>query len=187
MDINGFLTYFIGELNRQYEHNLDGLSEEQLYFLPSADSCHIAFHAWHFARTEDNVLNFICQDRKSTVWVRQGLHERWGLPKVTQGTGMPLAEAQALRVPGADSLIKYIRDTWADVEPYLAGASMEELQGIANIRLFGDRPKLHHIGHTIMAHGNEHLGQINVLRTLQGLQGVAFLLQLCRGRFAPPL
>jgi len=173
MDINQFLAHFIGELNEEYEQALTGLTDEQLYFLPNQSSCHIAFHAWHFARTEDNVINFICQERKPPVWVRQGLHEKWGLPKVTQGTGMPLGEARELKVPNAGSLIRYILDVWADIEPYLRSVSMEELQSMANIQRFGDRPKLQHIGHTIIAHGNEHLGQIKVLRCLQGLPGDA--------------
>ncbi len=171
MDINQFLTHFVGELNTGYEQALAGLSAEQLYFLPNEKSCHIAFHAWHFARTEDNVINFICQNRKSPVWLKQGLHEKWGLPKVSQGTGMSLEEAQALRLPGADALIKYLRDTWADVEPYLRSASADELQSMAYIQRFGDRPKLQHIGRTIIAHGSDHLGQIRVLRSLLGLQG----------------
>lgn len=171
MDINQFLAHFIGELNKEYQQALTCLTDEQLYFLPNQSSCHIAFHAWHFARTEDNVVNFICQDRKPPVWVRQELHEKWGLPKVTQGTGMSLAEARALRVPGANALIQYIGDIWADVEPYLRGASAQELQSISNIQRFGDLPKLQHIGRTIIAHGGDHLGQIKVLRCLQGLPG----------------
>ena len=174
MDINQFLTHFVGELNKGYEEAVAGITDEQLYFLPNENTCHIAFHAWHFARTEDNVINFVCQNRKMPVWVRQGLHDKWGLPKVTQGTGMSLIEARALRLPSTESLIQYIRDTWADIEPYLRSISAEELQGIVNIRQWGDKPRLQQIGRTIVAHGNDHLGQIKTLRSIQNLQGDAF-------------
>lgn len=174
MDINQFLTYFTGELNKGYEEALAGLTDEELYFLPGQNTCHIAFHAWHFARTEDNVINFVCQDRKMPVWVRQALHEKWKLPKVSQGTGMAIEEARAMRLPGVDALVRYIRDTWADIEPYLCSVSREELQGIVDIRPWGDKTRLQHIGRTIIAHGNDHLGQIKTLRAIQGLQGDTF-------------
>lgn len=174
MDFNEYLVHFSGNLAQQYEEALAGLSDAQLYLLPNDNCCHIAFHAWHWARTLDNVVNFVCQERKPPVWIRQGLPEKWGLPKVAQGTGMPLAEARALRVPGGAALGQYIRDVWADVEPYLASARAAELQAVTKVLPFGERPKLQHIGQTVIAHGNGHLGQIYVLRALQGLRGDPF-------------
>lgn len=174
MNINEYLTHFIGELNKGYEEALTDLTNEQLYFLPSENCCHIAFHAWHFVRTEDNIINFVCQDRKQPVWTRQGLPEKWGLPRVAQGTGMELAEARALRLPSLDAIIQYLRDVWTDIEPYLANSSDEELQSITRVQHWGERPKLMHIGQTIITHGNGHLGQIMALRAMQGLPGDAF-------------
>ncbi len=174
MNINQYLTHFIGYLNKQYEEALTDLSDEQLYFLANDNCCHIAFHAWHFVRTEDNIINFVCQDRKPPVWIRQGLPEKWGLSRVAQGTGMQLAESRALRLPSRDAFVQYIRDVWTDIEPYLASSSNEELQSITRVQHWGELPKLQHIGQTIIAHGNGHLGQIMALRAIQGLRGDAF-------------
>jgi hypothetical protein len=171
VDINQCLTHFIGGLNRDLQAALTGLTDEHLYYLPNENCCHIAFHAWHFLRTEDNIINFACQDRKMPLWIRQSLPEKWGLPRVAQGTGMTAQDANALRLPSLDSLIQYSLDIWTDVEPYLAGASTDELQSIARVPPAGERPKLQHIVQTVLAHGNRHLGQIIVLRSLQGLQG----------------
>jgi uncharacterized damage-inducible protein DinB len=174
MDINECLTHFIRNLNGELESALEGLSDEQLYHLPGQGCCHIAFHAWHIVRTEDNIINFACQNRKMPVWIRQGLPEKWSLPKVAQGTGMDPAEANALRVPSAGALIQYCRDVWADVEPYLSRSSAEELQSIARVPPTGERSKLQHVVQTVLTHGNRHLGQIIVLRSLQGLPGESF-------------
>ena len=173
MNINQLLTHFIGNLNKGYEEALSDLNDEQLYFMPNDNCCHIAFHAWHFIRTEDNIINFVCQNRKPPVWIRQGLPEKWGLPKVAQGTGMAHAEACAIRLPSLDSFIQYARDVWADIEPYLANADMSEIESIVKVEPFGEQPKIHHILQTIITHGHRHLGQIMTLRSVQGLQGEA--------------
>jgi hypothetical protein len=173
MVINEYLKYFTGNLNKDYQDAISGLSDAQLYFLPNDNCNHIAFHAWHFIRTEDNIINFVCQNRKPPVWLRQGLPEKWGLPKVDQGTGMDHAAANAIRLPGIDPLIQYMHDVWADVEPYINDATEEELQSLALIRGSGEKAKLHHILKTVIIHGSRHLGQIYVLRSLQGLPGEA--------------
>ena len=171
MTTNEWLVHFIGKLNQDYMNSISGLSDEQLYFLPNDNCCHIAFHAWHFVRTQDNIINFVCQDRRPPVWIRQGLWEKWGLPKVAQGTGMDRSEANALRLPGLEPFLKYARDVWADVEPYLACINETELQGTVFVRDEGEQPRLRHILQTVVTHGNRHLGQIFVLRSLQGLPG----------------
>lgn len=174
MNINEYLVHFVGDLNRQFEEALADLADGQLYFLPNDHCCHIAWHAWHWVRTQDNIVNFVCQERKPPVWIRQALPEKWGLPKVAQGTGMERAEALALRLPSRGVFLQYLRDVWADAEPYLAKVSEQELQAVTKVLPFGERPKLQHLGQTIIAHGNGHLGQIMALRSIQGLRGDAF-------------
>ena len=171
MNINEYLVHFVGELNTQYKDALRDLTETQLHFLPDKNSCHIAFHSWHFVRTEDNIINFVCQDRKMPVWVRQGLPDKWGLPRVPQGTGMSMDEARALRLPSLEAFLGYLRDVSSDIRPYLASATSEDLDSITEVRPHGMKPKLHHILQTVIAHGNRHLGQIMALRTLEGLSG----------------
>jgi hypothetical protein len=174
MDINQCLTHFVGSLNRGIQASLGGLNDDQLYYLPGGNCCHVAFHAWHFVRTEDNIVNFACQDHKLPLWLRQGLPEKWGLPKIAQGTGMSHAEANGLRVPSADALMQYCADVWADIEPYLANAPATDLQAIIKVPPTGERSKLQHIVQNVLTHGNRHLGQIIALRSLQGLQGESF-------------
>lgn len=129
MDVQAYLRHFIGLLHRQYEQALADLTEEQCYFRPSATTNHIAFTAWHWVRTEDNVINFALQ-RRPTVWLERGLDTAWGLPKAAQGTGMPREEAQALRLPSIAVFLDYARAVWAATDRYLDTVTPEELSRI---------------------------------------------------------
>ena len=169
--LSDFLCHFVNKLNLEYQAALSDLTEEQLYHRVNDRTCHIAFHAWHWLRSEDGVINFVLQERKPPVWLRQGLDTQWGLPKVAQGTGMSQAEAHALRVPSVQALVQYAQDVHADVMGYLESASPEELFSVTEMKPFGIQPKLQHIGQGVLTHGPFHLGQIQAMRAVQGLPG----------------
>ena len=95
---------FIGsDLKRMHamlNNAIADLSPEQLHTVPGGHpkANTIAWGLWHYARTEDNVVRFVLQNRRPTVWAEGGYAERLGLPPVAQGTGMSTAEAQAFRL-----------------------------------------------------------------------------------------
>ena len=90
---------FIGsDLKRMHamlNNAIADLSAEQLHTVPGGHpkANTIAWGLWHYARTEDNVVRFVLQNRRPTVWAEGGYAERLGLPPVAQGTGMSTAEA----------------------------------------------------------------------------------------------
>lgn len=159
MDTKAFLQHFIGQLHREWENTLKDLTAEQLAFVPSPSANHIAFSAWHFVRSEDNVIQFVLQ-RQNTVWLDEGLDAAWGLPRNAQGTGMPVEEAHALKVPSPGELLDFTRKVFARTEAYLAKVDDEELQRIVKVNPWGEIPVLQAIGQTIFQHGNQHLGEI---------------------------
>lgn len=171
MEIRDYLKHFIGALHRSYERALSDLSEEQFYYRPSAHTNHIAFTAWHWVRTEDNIVQFVLQ-RQQTVWLANGLDERWGLPRTAQGTGMPPEEAYALRLPSVGDFLDYARKVWASTDRYLDSLTAEELSRVTRVNPFGEIPVLQALGQTLIAHGNQHLGEIWLTRELQGLRGI---------------
>ena len=170
MKETAFLHHFIGKLHDDIAKAVGELSDEQLYYYPEG-GVHAAFHAWHVIRTVDNVINFVCQDRTRPVWMRQNLHEEWSLPKAAQGTGMDLAQAQALRLPSNQEFQSYIAAVKSDVLGYFDAIDDDDLAVETEVKPFGVKPKLQHIGQTILSHGGTHLGQIKMLRTMQGLKG----------------
>src|SRR5438445_10801885 len=85
---------FIGsDLKRMHamlNNAIADLSPEQLHTVPGGHprANTIAWGLWHYARTEGNVVRFVLQDRRPTVWQEGGYADKLGLPPVAQGTGM---------------------------------------------------------------------------------------------------
>ena len=166
MDMKEYLQHFISLVHYDYDDALKDLSEEQFYFLPCAGANHIAYMAWHFVRAEDSLVQFVFQ-RKPPVWLERELDARWGLPRIQHN--LPLEEAQAFRLPSLADFLEYARAVWARTDEYLAQVSDAELQRLVKIQPWGEIPVARGLGQVVIAHGRQHLGQINLSRELQGL------------------
>ena len=157
------------------EHNMldqavSELTPEQMHFVPPGTTAnHIGFTLWHYVRTEDNIVQFILQDRKPTIWVAGSYHERWGLEKVAQGTGMSLEQAQSMRLPAIDDWMEYQRSVWQATDEYLGAVDDVSLDRIVKVMPFGGIPAHRALSMPVLTHGHGHLGEICVLRVLQGL------------------
>ncbi|HEY5477809.1 MAG TPA: DinB family protein [Tepidiformaceae bacterium] len=159
METKAYLKHFIDALHRDYETTLKDLTAEQLAFVPAPAANNIGFSAWHWVRTEDNIVQFVLQ-RANTVWLEEGLDVAWGLPRNAQGTGMPQSDAQALRLPSAAAFLDFARKVWAKTDDYLARLDDAELARIVKVQPFGEIPVLQVLGQTLISHGNQHLGEI---------------------------
>ena len=171
MNQQRYLVHFIGRLLDGLVRGIEDLDEEELHFRPHEQCNSIGFDAWHVFRTADNVVHFAFE-REQPVWLQQGLDERWGLPKVAQGTGMDAAEAHALRFPEAAQLAAYGRDVRDAVVARVEAMSDEYLQTVSRVVPWGEITRVEAIGQTIVAHGNNHLGQIDIARTMLGKPGL---------------
>ncbi len=170
MDLRSVLIHFIDQLHDNAAKALEDLSPEEWRYRPGDDTNHIGFTAWHWVRTEDNVVNFILQ-RKNTVWLELGLDQKWQLPKAAQGTGMPHDEAHGLVVPPPDEFLPYARAVWQSTAPYYAGLTAEEFARVVRVMPFGEIPVAQAITQTVLVHGNQHLGEIWLTRELLGKTG----------------
>ena len=65
---------------------IDGLTDDELHFRAHENCNSIGFEAWHVFRTAGDIVHFVFE-REQPVWLQQGLHEQWELPKVAQDTG----------------------------------------------------------------------------------------------------
>jgi len=95
-----FIQGGLKQLHGNLEKQLDNITPDQLHAVPAGNpkANTIAWGLWHYVRTEDNVVQYILQNKKTPIWIEGGYAAKTGLPEMAQGTGMPTAEAQALRI-----------------------------------------------------------------------------------------
>lgn len=167
------LGRLVGRVLQYCDMAVEGLTVDQLCDTRGALTNSIGWDVWHTVRTADNIVHFVF-DREQPVWLRDNYHERWGLPKVDQGTGMDPNDAYSLRFPPPEEFTQYTRAVAAAIVPRLEGMSMEYLATLQTIRPWGEVPRMEAIGHGLIGHGNGHLGRASYARTLFGLKGLPY-------------
>lgn len=172
MTLVEFIQAELTRLHAMLERSVRDLTPEQWYAIPGGNPAanHIAFEMWHYARTEDNIVRFILQDRRPTVWMEGKWAERLGLPPVAQGTGMPAEEAQAMRIADLDAFAEYRKQVWASTDEWLSNPDASTFDATVTVKPLGEMPKIRALGQVCMTHGFTHLGEIELMRTLLGLK-----------------
>lgn len=167
------LAGFTDRLLRMTVTAVEDLSPDEVHYRTHERMNCIGFDVWHIGRTADNLIHFAFE-REQPVWLAQGLNDAWGLPKIDQGTGMPQEEAAELRFPSGTALAQYTRDVQSAIVPRIRAMNDEYLLETTTIRPQGEMSKWEIIGQVIINHGNNHLGQIGLSRTLQDREGLGF-------------
>lgn len=161
------LALHVGRLLDNCRRSIEDLSAEQLNHLPSERANSIGFDIWHTVRTADNVLFFVF-DRTPPVWLRDGYEQKFGLPKVAQGTGMTDEEARSLKFPEAAAFCEYVDAVKEASVAKIQGMSDAELAEVTKLNPWGERSKAEHILQVLIAHGNGHVGRCSMARALLG-------------------
>jgi len=161
------LAIHVERLLQNCRRSIEDLTVEQLNHLPSPHANSIGFDIWHVVRTADNVMFFVF-DREQPVWLREGYEEKFGLPKVAQGTGMTDEEARALRFPEPAEFCAYIDAAQEAILAKLRGMSDAELAEVTKLNPWGERTKAEHVLQVLVAHGNGHVGRCSLARALLG-------------------
>jgi hypothetical protein len=171
-----FMQLGLTRLHKSLDKAIADLTPEQLHAIPGghARANSIAFVLWHYARTEDNVVRYLLQDRRPTVWGEGGYAEKLGLPPVAQGTGMSTADAQALRIKDVPLFREYMGKVWASTDEFLARADREAVLGkTVTVKPLGEMPAIVALGNVCLTHGMTHFGEIELARTLVGASAVS--------------
>lgn len=163
----------VGRVLQYSEMATEGLTDDQFHDTRGGITNSIAWDIWHVVRTIDNIIHFVFE-REQPVWLRESFHERWGLPKVDQGTGQDPNDAYSLRFPPPAEFNEYTRVVAEAVVPRVAGMSTEYLSEAMTIRPWGEVPRMEAIGHGLIGHGNGHLGRVSYARSLYGLKGLPY-------------
>jgi hypothetical protein len=167
-----FIRGSLRQLHGSYNDAVSDLTDEQLHWRANERGHTGAFVLWHYYRTEDNIINFVLQ-HKSTVWLDGGWDQKFGLHRTAQGTGMTLEEAQALRLTPKGDFMAYMDAVARATDDYLAGLDDAALEATTTVKPLGEMAIKNAIGNMCLTHGFNHLGEIQHLRGLQGLRGMA--------------
>jgi hypothetical protein len=173
MTLVEFIKAELSRLHTMLDHGVADLTPEQWHAVPGGSggrANHIAFEMWHYARTEDNIVRFILQNRRPTVWMEGGWAERLGLPPVAQGTGMTTDDAQAMRIADLDAFKQYVQDVWASTNEWLSNPDSSTFDRPVQVKPLGEMPAIRALGQVCMTHGFTHLGELELCRTLLGLK-----------------
>ena len=79
----------------------------------------------------------------------------------------------ALRIHSRDAFLEYMRAVWKATDEFLAAADDDFLAQTTTVKPLGEMPIRNAIGNMCLTHGFTHLGEIQHLRGLQGLRGMA--------------
>jgi len=169
-----FVRMELKRLHTLLDGTLSGLTSEQLHAVPAnhPEANTIAWGLFHCARTEDNVVRFVLQNRRPTVWMEGGYADRLGLPPVAQGTGMTVAEAHALRIKDVDVFRQYMQGVSASTEELCAKAAPDFFDKAVTVKPLGEMPAIRALGQIVVSHGMMHIGQMELVRTLVGAGSV---------------
>jgi hypothetical protein len=171
--LSEFLSKYTARLLSEAVRSVEDLNEEEANFRPHENTNAMAFEAWHVARTADNIVHFVFE-REQPVWMAQGFVEKWGLPKVDQGTGMAADDAHALKFPSGEEMATYINAVSEAIVPKIAAMSGDYLDETMQIKPFGEMKRADILGQIVISHGNLHIGQMAAGRTMLGKPGMGF-------------
>ena len=170
MTAQEFIHMELRRLHTMLDASLNGLTPAQVHAVPGghAKANTIAWVLWHVVRTEDNVVRFVVQGRRPTVWAEGGYAAKLGLPPVAQGTGMSTEEAHALRIPDMNLFHEYTQKVWASTEDFFATADAAVFAKTVTVKPLGDMPVVRALGQICASHGMLHFGELELARTLVG-------------------
>ncbi len=147
------------------------LTQDQLLWRPDLAGTpgnSAGFLLWHIGRVEDNFIQrFIL--RGEEVWA-QGWGEKFGYQTRGIGTGFSAAEAGEVPIPSQGVLWDYLDEVRNGTLAYLAGLDWSTLEEKPRADRF-PQWSIQTILRQLIAHPNQHLGQIDLLRGLMGLGG----------------
>src|SRR3989449_8185213 len=172
MSTVAFIRSSLKQMHNMYNDAIGDLTPGQMSWRANDKGHPISFILWHYVRTEDNIIQFVLQ-RKQTVWLEEGWDKKLGLDRVSQGTGMNLEDAQALRITSKDDFLQYMKAVWKATHEFLAAADDEFLERRTTVKPLGEMPIQNAIGNMCLTHGFTHAGEIAHLRGLMGLRGMA--------------
>lgn len=165
-----FMKQTLDFIHRGFRGAPEGLTDEQVHFVPEGQSHSIAWCMWHAARIEDLFFQQIFQGQRSE-WETGGWAERTGLPEKGFGTGQSTEDAANVHFASLDEFKRYQQRVaelaLAFLDSIDDGGLKREVKLGEKTETIGESINLH-----LVIHLNGHRGEVNLLRGMQGFDPV---------------
>ena len=165
MDFKDIVRTGFDEYLDYLKRALEGLSADERRFQPAPDSHHIDFTVWHMARVEDDWVQRFAQ-HADTVWVREGWHEKLGMPEKGSGYGYTAEQVTNLPAFKMDDIMAYYGSVRQETARYLDGLTGDDLDGCPH----PDRRPGYTVGKMfshVIVEESQHVGQVAYIRGVQ--------------------
>lgn len=176
MRISDFVTGCLEQHYNSLLRSVDGLSAEEMSWMPTPESSSIGFLVWHYGRTLDRWIHSRLQDVPQ-LW-EQGWAARLGQeitdPNET-GYGYGPERLAAFQTPDTAILLEYAAATLEAASTYLASRTDAEFDTTPVVNPRGGTMTLANLCQQLLWEFNQHGGQIAYLRGMQrGLEDSSY-------------
>lgn len=169
MEVKGFLTSTLVDMERRLNTTLEGLSAQELTWRPGPECHSIGFALWHLIRAEDFWLQgFIL--RQAELYESEGWAQKLGTPPRDNGYRYTAAQLASFPVPPLEKLQAYGKSVRHHTLALLRQLPMAKLdEKYPSSHIFPQRPEMS-IGDVfqhVILELTLHIGQITYLRGMQ--------------------
>lgn len=168
MEFQQLLVNVFERISQTLEKALDGLTQDDLHYLPNPDCNSIAWLAWHLTRVQDSIISNLTD--KEQCWITENWYSKFGRkPEPTdRGVGDNSEDIANFKSPDSKTLLDY---HWAVLKP-----TKEYINKLTTAELGReiDNPRSPTVGLRITAIINDniqHVGQIAYLRGMLKRKG----------------
>lgn len=111
---------------------VDGLTAEELHWVPAQGANSVGWLVWHLTRIQDDHVADLMGEQQ--LWVRDGWARRFGLDPDSGDTGYGHSAAQVDRVrpESAETLVAYFDAVAARTGDFLRGLSAKDLDRVVD-------------------------------------------------------
>ena len=160
IDLNRFIVDRLDASYLWIERLRDGITDEQFYHQPTADTNSIAWLVWHLSRWRDRTSAIVSGDTE--VWISEGWHQRFGMSEERTGLGDTPEQVAEFR-PSRDLVLSYAEAAHRAIVDRVLKLTANQLDEPV-IGLPGEPRPAWRVLAGVIRDSTEHVGQINYLR-----------------------
>ena len=160
VDLKSFMLAQVESGTRSVKSAMEGLTGEQLYYMPTVETNSIAWLAWHLSRYRDEITAIICNEAQ--VWVTEGWVERFGMEPGQDGIGDTPEQVAAFH-PDAATLAGYVDAAHAAATERIQRMTDDQLNRVGVYVFPNERPAWRALA-SMIGDSGQHNGQINYVR-----------------------